>query len=117
MAKLTVKFKGKVIREIRLTADSKLTIGRDQTNDLQLDNPAISRFHAIIYKHLWPFYVEDLKSTNGIYLNGTMLRWKSTIKNNDIITIDKYELVFNATALDYEKDKGEPFNPDATIKV
>jgi pSer/pThr/pTyr-binding forkhead associated (FHA) protein len=115
MAKLTVTVKGKVLREIMVPPDRKVTIGRDQSNDLQLDNTAVSRFHAVIYKHLWPFYVEDLESTNGTYLNGTMLRWKGTIKDNDIISIDKYELVFNATELDYEEDKSRPFNPDSTI--
>jgi pSer/pThr/pTyr-binding forkhead associated (FHA) protein len=70
MAKLKIKSKGKVIREIVLRADKDLTIGRDQSNDLVLDNPAVSRAHARIYKTQWPFYIEDLKSANGTFLNG-----------------------------------------------
>jgi hypothetical protein len=68
MAKLTLKKNNQTIKEIPVSKDRVVTIGRDQTNDLQLDNLAVSRFHAKIYKEGWPFYIEDLKTTNGTYL-------------------------------------------------
>jgi pSer/pThr/pTyr-binding forkhead associated (FHA) protein len=117
MAKLTLKLRSKVIKEIPISADRTLTIGRDQSNDLVLDNPAVSRFHARIIKAQWPFYIEDLDSANGTYLNGAKTKFALPLANNDIITISKYELIFNDTLSDYEKGKGKPFNPDSTIKV
>ena len=117
MAKLTIKSRGKVIREIVLRANKDLTIGRDQSNDLVLENPAVSRNHARIYKTQWPFYIEDLNSANGTYLNGVKMSFPMPLNNNDSITISKLELVFNDSPSDYESGKGRPFNPDATIKV
>lgn len=117
MAKLTIKSRGKVIREIVLRADKDFKIGRDQSNDLVLDNPAVSRKHAKIYKTQWPFYIEDLNSSNGTFLNGAKMEFPMPLNNNDVITISKLEMVFNDSPNDYESGRGRPFNPDATIKV
>jgi pSer/pThr/pTyr-binding forkhead associated (FHA) protein len=115
MAKLTLKLRGNVIREILISAETILTIGRDQSNDLVLDNPAVSRFHARIIKEQWLFYIEDLDSANGTCLNGVKMIMALPLSNNDIIAISKYELIFNDTPDDSEK--GKAFNPDATIKI
>ena len=117
MAKLTLKLNDEVVKEITISKDKELSIGRDQTNDLQLDNLAVSRFHAKIYKQGWPFYIEDLKTTNGTYLNNRMVNWKESLKNNDIITIGKYILIYNDSSMDYENGKDRPFDPNLTIKV
>jgi pSer/pThr/pTyr-binding forkhead associated (FHA) protein len=117
MAKLKIKSRGRGIKEIVLRADKDLTIGRDQSNDLVLDNPAVSRNHARIYKTQWPFYIEDLNSANGTFLNGVKMEFPMPLNNNDIITISKHEIVFNDSPSDYDSGKGRPFNPDATIKV
>lgn len=116
MAKITVTVQEKVLKEIPLSKDRELTIGRDPSNDLQLDNPAVSRFHAKIYKAQWPYYVEDLKSTNGTYLNGARINWKDALKNNDKITIGKYTLIYNDSPVDYEEKKRK-FDPSSTIKM
>ncbi len=53
-------------------SDSRLplTIGRDRNNSLCLDSAAISRFHAVIMSNSGNYYVKDLQSTNGTFLNG-----------------------------------------------
>jgi pSer/pThr/pTyr-binding forkhead associated (FHA) protein len=117
MAKITLKLNDEVIKEISISKDRELTIGRDQRNDLQLDNLAVSRFHAKIYKQGWPYYIEDMKTTNGTYLNDKMVSWKEALTNNDIITIGKYVLIYHDTSLDYEDAKDRSFDPNATIKV
>ncbi|MEN8264260.1 MAG: FHA domain-containing protein [Nitrospirota bacterium] len=117
MTKLILKLNDKVIKEVLISKDRELTIGRDQTNDLQLDNLAVSRVHAKIYKQGWSFYIEDMDTTNGIYINDRMVSWKAALNNNDIITIGKYMLIFNDNSRDYENGKDRPFDPNATIKV
>jgi pSer/pThr/pTyr-binding forkhead associated (FHA) protein len=116
MAKITVTIKGKPLKEVMLRKDETLTIGRDPSNGISLDNPAVSRFHAKIYKHEWPFYVEDLKSTNGTVLNGSKLDWKAALSNNDKITIGKHTLIFNDDPSDYG-DTSKKIGPDATIFI
>ncbi len=47
-----------------------LTIGRDPENVIVLDHTAISRFHCRISSENGQYFVRDLGSTNGTYLNG-----------------------------------------------
>ncbi|MBI4720158.1 MAG: FHA domain-containing protein [Chitinivibrionia bacterium] len=47
-----------------------LTIGRDADNKLCIESAAISRFHAEIVSESGQYYLKDLKSTNGTFLNG-----------------------------------------------
>lgn len=116
MAKIVVTLKGKVLREIQL-GEGTTRIGRDPSNEIHLENPAVSRFHAEIYRQGWPFYVEDKKSTNGTYLNGKFLNWKSALNNRDQITIGKHTLVFLEEAKDRGVKGGNGFDVGETICV
>jgi putative nucleotidyltransferase with HDIG domain len=51
-------------------ANLPLTIGRDPENVIILDHTAISRFHCRITYEKDQYFVHDLGSTNGTYLNG-----------------------------------------------
>ena len=53
-----------------VTFDQQLTIGRDVYNSLCLHDPEISRSHAIIFEHNGDVIIKDLRSRNGIYVNG-----------------------------------------------
>lgn len=118
MPKIVVTLKDKILREVVL-AKEETTIGRDPGNDIQIDNPAVSRFHAKIYRQGWPFFVEDLKSTNGILVNGLGVSWKAGLKNNDRITVGKHILIFLADKKDYDETGQRPKGIDvnATIVV
>jgi len=76
---------------------SKIAIGRDATNDISIDNKLASRRHAIIQKIKTGFYICDLNSTNGTYVNGKQIPSDKYIKLNrgDRITIGKSEIVMN----------------------
>jgi hypothetical protein len=50
--------------------DQQLTIGRDVYNALCLQDPEVSRSHAIIFEQDPDVVVKDLKSRNGLYTNG-----------------------------------------------
>jgi len=94
MAKVIVTISGRNLKEFPIPRGKALTIGRDQSNMLRLDNPAVSRRHAKIVKQGWPYYLEDLKSTNGTMLNGKPIEEKATLKHNDKVGIGKFVLVF-----------------------
>jgi pSer/pThr/pTyr-binding forkhead associated (FHA) protein len=86
-------FRSDTLREVHV-GNEPLKIGRDRSNHIHLDNPAVSRFHAEVYRQGFPFFVEDKKSTNGVYVNGVLIKWKSGLKDGDQITIGKHTLVF-----------------------
>lgn len=78
-----------------------ITVGRDETNSIQLDDPEISRFHFRIKKRGRLFIVEDLESKNGTYLNGDKVL-NAIVQNDDKILIGTSELVFHASAPEFQ---------------
>ena len=47
----------------------KLVVGRDQSCDIVLDNKLVSKKHALIQKIKDDFFIADLDSTNGTFVN------------------------------------------------
>ncbi|MGI8544587.1 MAG: FHA domain-containing protein, partial [Aridibacter sp.] len=77
----------------------QLTIGRAEDNDIQLDGLQISNQHARILKTNDAITVEDLNSTNGVYVNGKSI-YRQIVQPEDsiqigsfLIKIDEYENV------------------------
>ena len=91
MLRLLFKFRDSVLREIE-TEKTKITIGRTASNDIQVDNVAVSAHHARIVKQGRSCVIEDLNSTNGTFVNEKKITRKA-LKENDIITIGKHSLV------------------------
>ena len=114
MATIKLKFNGEVIQEIPLTKETT-TIGRKSDNDIHLDNLAVSGRHAKLLTILNDSFIEDLNSTNGTYVNGTLIK-KQALKNGDVIKIGKHELSYineAASGSDDDFEKTMIINPDA----
>ena len=91
MPKVLLQYEGAVIKEIALAKD--VSIGRKPDNDIVIDNPAVSGHHCKITIAGESFFVEDLNSTNGVFLNAKKIM-KSGLKNNDVIGVGKHVLKF-----------------------
>jgi pSer/pThr/pTyr-binding forkhead associated (FHA) protein len=94
MGKLIMSLDGSIIREIPLDKE-RVTIGRKPTNDVQIENLAVSGEHARVVTILNDSFLEDLDSTNGTLVNGTPIK-KHILQSNDLIEIGKYRLKFVA---------------------
>jgi predicted component of type VI protein secretion system len=81
-----------VIKEIPVDK-AELTVGRLPDNDICIDNPAVSSHHCKITMVGDTFFVEDLHSSNGVFVNAKKTL-KSGLKNNDVIGIAKHALKF-----------------------
>src|ERR1700691_5968715 len=92
MPKLLLKFNAAVIKEIPFTKDA-LTVGRKPDNDIVIDNPAISGHHCKIVHQGGTYFVEDLESTNGTFVNEKRIK-TAGLHHNDIVGIAKHSLVF-----------------------
>jgi pSer/pThr/pTyr-binding forkhead associated (FHA) protein len=73
---------------------SRITVGRDADNTIELEDVMASRHHAVIQKVKEEFFIEDLNSTNGTFVNarpvppGKYMR----LHQADIILIGRTEL-------------------------
>jgi pSer/pThr/pTyr-binding forkhead associated (FHA) protein len=92
MPKIFLKFNEKVLKEITLD-QPQLTIGRKSDNDEVIDNPAVSGHHARIVQEKGDFFIEDLGSTNGTFVNDVKIQ-KHKLTNADRIGIGKHLLVY-----------------------
>lgn len=63
-----------------------LTIGRSQDNDVHLSDATVSSHHAKIFTYLNASYIEDLKSSNGTFINGKRVE-KHTLKPGDVLKL------------------------------
>jgi len=90
MLRIILKFNSTVIKELKIDQD-EVIIGRDSGNDVQIDNVAVSREHPKIIRDQNYYFIEDLNSTNGTFINGKKIN-KKFLKENDEISIGKHSL-------------------------
>lgn len=74
--------------------EDKTTVGRRPENSLQIEDASISSHHAEVFFENNTFFVRDLGSTNGTYLNGGQIK-KAPLTHGD-------ELRFGSIATRFE---------------
>lgn len=92
MSKLIYSLDGAFLGEFPLEKE-RTTIGRRPTNDIQIDNLAISGQHATVITIGNDAFLEDLESTNGTLVNGKPVK-KHVLQHGDVIEIGKYQLKY-----------------------
>lgn len=76
-------------------------IGRSEECQIAIPDPRVSRRHAMIRKQDGGFYLFDLGSFNGSYLNGSRVTAARQLKSGDIISLAEHEFQF-------QQDGGSP---------
>ncbi len=70
------------------------TIGRDDSNTISIKDRYMSKKHAQIIEDEGIFFLEDLSSANGTFLNGEEIKDAIELKDKDIIDIGQIEFLF-----------------------
>jgi pSer/pThr/pTyr-binding forkhead associated (FHA) protein len=96
MPEIIVKFGDKTVQSV-VTEKKHITIGRGADNDVVLDNKAVSRKHAVIEFKGDTAVVIDNESLNGTFVNNRKIS-EEIIKDSDIITICKFDLIYHEQA-------------------
>ena len=107
MPTLLLQLKNKILGEYPLKAGASLKIGRRDTNDVVIEDPAVSGHHAKIDALKDRFVLIDLQSKNGSFVNEQLVssHW---LKHEDVITIGEHSLIFNY----HEKERVSEDNSD-----
>ena len=91
MLQLTINEKGGPTRQESFDKE-EITIGRVQGNDIILPKGNISKRHSRIVFREGKLVIQDLKSTNGTYVNGRKISGPQVIKATDKVYIGDFTL-------------------------
>jgi general secretion pathway protein A len=92
VGRIIVATEGRTTQELPL-AVGRIIIGRTVDNDLQIDSRFVSRHHCQIITGADGSVIEDLNSTNGIFVQGKRVR-RYNLNDGDIVVIGKHEIMY-----------------------
>ncbi len=79
----------------------QLTIGRDASNGVAINDVEVSRKHTRLSFQGGKYVVEDLGSTNGTFVNGQRLSGPSVLKSGDVVSLgEQIVLLYEAIVVD-----------------
>ncbi len=104
---------GKDAREFEYEfEEDRISIGRDQDNEIQVPLSTVSRKHAVLYREESEWFLEDLRSTHGTKHNGRTVGagGKKLLRDGDTIELIHFKITFQNAELaspDYSAEKTE----------
>jgi type II secretory pathway predicted ATPase ExeA/pSer/pThr/pTyr-binding forkhead associated (FHA) protein len=128
VGRLLVATDGRTVQEIPLRI-GRIIVGRTSDNDLQIDSRFVSRHHCQIITTSNSCVIEDLNSTNGIYVKSRRVR-RHYLNDGDVVIVGKHELIYvderlartRSSLMDtvpglHALQAAEPRQPEAESKV
>ncbi len=92
LARIILAHAGEHVEE-RPLRSGRLIIGRTVDNDVQIESKFISRHHCQIVTTADGSVLEDLNSTNGVYIKSKRVR-KHNLNDGDVIVLGKHEIMY-----------------------
>ncbi len=92
MSKLTLSFKGKVLKVFPLK-EGESFIGSDPGCEIHIDSLAVQARHARVSTHGETSILRDLGTAEGTYVNNNRVQ-EHTLKDDDLIRVGKHTLTF-----------------------
>jgi hypothetical protein len=93
VGRLVLSLKGTQVSEAFLVP-GRCVIGRTSDNDLQVESKYISRHHAQVVTTVDGSWIEDLNSTNGIFVRGRRVR-RHRLAEGDVVKLGLHELAYH----------------------
>lgn len=102
-------------------ATKALTIGRDAEAGIQILDRSASRFHAEVFPVGGMYFVRDLDSKNGSFVNDEKVTDEELLREGDVIKIGSTELIYEAGSAMSDDDSSSRISfrddPDALSKT
>lgn len=109
MPEIIVKLGDQVVQKYYFYKDS-IGIGRAPSNEISIENLAVSRRHATVTRDGESYILEDLGSSNGTFINAVRVT-KAEIVDKDVVSIGKHKLYF------YNNEVSRVGNEEKTMVV
>ena len=81
--------RARLARGERLGLVSGATVGREPGNVVRIDDDSVSARHAMLRHENGRWWLEDLGSTNGTYVNESRVTGRASLQNGDIIQLGR----------------------------
>src|SRR5258708_34410365 len=96
------------VKDKTVPCTDTVTVGRDpKDNTLSVVHKSISRHHARFFAEDGAWMVEDLKSTNGVFVNGARVT-KSKLKDGDAVNVGEVQFRFSMLPIPSAPPKPPP---------
>ena len=92
VAQLELREKDKVVSVHELSA-GRIVIGRTEDNDIRIDSKFVSRHHAQVTTTQETSVIEDLNSTNGMFIGAKRLK-KRRLRDGDVVAVGSHQLIY-----------------------
>ncbi len=92
VGRLLVATDGRTVQELSLKV-GRIIVGRTTDNDVQIDSRFVSRHHCQVITTPHACVIEDLNSTNGIYVKSKRVR-RHYLNDGDVVLLGKHELIY-----------------------
>ncbi len=93
-------------RDIVFGENTLIQIGRDANNDVVLSSPTVSRYHAQIERVGQRYRVQDLRSSNGTFVNNERIEKETWLKPTDTIRVGQYRFVMGTNQMSQYDESG-----------
>ena len=92
VTRIEVRTDGDVVEELTF-APGRIIVGRSPDNEIYIKSKFVSRHHAQLISDEDGCVIEDLNSTNGVFLGEKQIK-KYRLRDGDIVSLGVYELVY-----------------------
>jgi len=119
LARLEVLHRDQLVGEFRIDT-GRTIIGRTPDNDVQIQSRFVSRHHAQVVSDQQQSVLEDLNSTNGVFIRAQRVK-QQALADGDIIQIGEHKLLYrdmrgaiaHQLATDDDDDEDDDLDDDA----
>lgn len=88
-----------------------ISIGREEDNEVWLDDDTISRYHAELAWDRGQVYLTDNESLNGVLLNGQRIRTSVQLQPGDELEIGGHRFILKHAQAQIQEDLSDPLLP------
>jgi len=92
IGRILIATDGRTVHEVPLKV-GRIIVGRTTDNDVQIDSRFVSRHHCQVITTPHACVIEDLNSTNGIYVKSKRVR-RHYLNDGDVVQLGKHELIY-----------------------